>query len=93
MGNGKSLELFPTVITALSACETLSYGKGVKESNFFILKRKSAFDSFFLLCAIIKLGLPNVCLLCLLVTFLMYLGELSGEEYKKQLINSLCSSR
>ncbi|XP_011605603.1 Fanconi anemia group I protein isoform X1 [Takifugu rubripes] len=47
IGNGKSLELFPTVITALSACETLSYGK----------------------------------------------GELSGEEYKKQLINSLCSSR
>ncbi|XP_029288869.1 Fanconi anemia group I protein isoform X2 [Cottoperca gobio] len=47
MGSGKSLELFPTVLTALSACETLSYGK----------------------------------------------GELSGEEYKKQLINSLCSSR
>ncbi|XP_068458820.1 Fanconi anemia group I protein isoform X2 [Clinocottus analis] len=47
MGSGKSLELFPTVLTALSACETLSYGE----------------------------------------------GELSGEEYKKQLINSLCSSR
>uniref|UniRef100_A0A8C5DPJ8 FA complementation group I n=1 Tax=Gouania willdenowi TaxID=441366 RepID=A0A8C5DPJ8_GOUWI len=47
MGCGKSLELFPTVLTALSACEALSYGK----------------------------------------------GELSGEEYKKQLINSLCSSR
>ncbi|XP_010737170.3 Fanconi anemia group I protein isoform X1 [Larimichthys crocea] len=47
MGSGKSLELFPTVLTALSACESLSYGK----------------------------------------------GELSGEEYKKQLINSLCSSR
>uniref|UniRef100_A0A671YDN1 FA complementation group I n=1 Tax=Sparus aurata TaxID=8175 RepID=A0A671YDN1_SPAAU len=47
MGSGKSLELFPTVLTALSACEVLSYGK----------------------------------------------GELSGEEYKKQLINSLCSSR
>uniref|UniRef100_A0A8D0A3G3 FA complementation group I n=1 Tax=Sander lucioperca TaxID=283035 RepID=A0A8D0A3G3_SANLU len=46
MGSGKSLELFPTVLTALSACEALSYGK----------------------------------------------GELSGEEYKKQLINSLCSS-
>uniref|UniRef100_A0A8C3AZL7 FA complementation group I n=1 Tax=Cyclopterus lumpus TaxID=8103 RepID=A0A8C3AZL7_CYCLU len=45
MGSGKSLELFPTVLTALSACETLSYGE----------------------------------------------GELSGEEYKKQLINSLCS--
>ncbi|KAM9815831.1 Fanconi anemia group I protein isoform 1-T1 [Syngnathus typhle] len=47
IGNGKSLELFPTVLTALTACETLSYGK----------------------------------------------GELSGEQYKKQLINSLCSSR
>uniref|UniRef100_A0A4W6EGC3 FA complementation group I n=1 Tax=Lates calcarifer TaxID=8187 RepID=A0A4W6EGC3_LATCA len=47
MGSGKSLELFPTVLTALAACEALSYGK----------------------------------------------GELSGEEYKKQLINSLCSSR
>ncbi|XP_030586920.1 Fanconi anemia group I protein [Archocentrus centrarchus] len=47
MSNGKSLELFPTVLTALAACEALSYGK----------------------------------------------GELSGEEYKKQLINSLCSSR
>ncbi|CAK6972607.1 Fanconi anemia group I protein [Scomber scombrus] len=47
MGSGKSLELFPTVLTALAACEALSYGK----------------------------------------------GELSGDEYKKQLINSLCSSR
>ncbi|KAM9375874.1 Fanconi anemia group I protein [Pholidichthys leucotaenia] len=47
MGSGKSLELFPTVLTALAACESLAYGK----------------------------------------------GELSGEEYKKQLINSLCSSR
>ncbi|XP_072241662.1 Fanconi anemia group I protein isoform X1 [Leuresthes tenuis] len=47
MGSGKSLELLPTILTALAACEALSYGK----------------------------------------------GELSGEEYKKQLINSLCSSR
>ncbi|MEQ2162425.1 hypothetical protein GOODEAATRI_019617, partial [Goodea atripinnis] len=47
MGSGKSLELFPTILTALAVCEALSYGK----------------------------------------------GELSGEEYKKQLINSLCSSR
>ncbi|XP_054887143.1 Fanconi anemia group I protein [Poeciliopsis prolifica] len=47
MGSGKSLELFPTILTALAACAALSYGK----------------------------------------------GELSGEEYKKQLINSLCSSR
>ncbi|GLD60229.1 Fanconi anemia group I protein [Lates japonicus] len=47
MGSGKSLELFPTVLTALAACEALSYSK----------------------------------------------GELRGEEYKKQLINSLCSSR
>uniref|UniRef100_A0A8C5MGA8 FA complementation group I n=1 Tax=Leptobrachium leishanense TaxID=445787 RepID=A0A8C5MGA8_9ANUR len=45
--NGKSLELFPSVLTALSSKESLSYGK----------------------------------------------GELTGEEYKKQLINSLCSSR
>ncbi|XP_054633293.1 Fanconi anemia group I protein isoform X2 [Dunckerocampus dactyliophorus] len=45
--HGKSLELFPTVLTAMMACEKLSYGK----------------------------------------------GELSGEEYKKQLINSLCSCR
>ncbi|XP_053541973.1 Fanconi anemia group I protein isoform X2 [Ictalurus punctatus] len=47
MGSGKSLELFPTILTALAATETLAYAK----------------------------------------------GELSGEEYKKQLINSLCSSR
>uniref|UniRef100_A0A8C5CU79 FA complementation group I n=1 Tax=Gadus morhua TaxID=8049 RepID=A0A8C5CU79_GADMO len=47
MASGKSLELFPSVLTALAACESLSFGK----------------------------------------------GELSGEEYKKQLINSLCSSR
>ncbi|XP_037538637.1 Fanconi anemia group I protein isoform X2 [Nematolebias whitei] len=47
MGGGKSLELFPTVLTALAASEALAYGK----------------------------------------------GELSGEEYKKQVINSLCSSR
>ncbi|KAK2834377.1 hypothetical protein Q7C36_015078 [Tachysurus vachellii] len=47
MGSGKSLELFPTILTALAATETLAYGK----------------------------------------------GELNGEEYTKQLINSLCSSR
>ncbi|XP_077452606.1 Fanconi anemia group I protein [Stigmatopora argus] len=47
IANGKSLELFPTLLTAMTACEMLSYGK----------------------------------------------GELSGEECKKQLINSLCSSR
>ncbi|KAL0968448.1 hypothetical protein UPYG_G00266970 [Umbra pygmaea] len=47
IGSGKSMELFPTVLTALASTEALSYGK----------------------------------------------GELSGEEYKKQLINSLCSSR
>ncbi|XP_036398034.1 Fanconi anemia group I protein [Megalops cyprinoides] len=47
MGHGKSLELFPTILTALSATETLAYGK----------------------------------------------GELRGDEYRKQLINSLCSSR
>ncbi|XP_057185886.1 Fanconi anemia group I protein isoform X2 [Triplophysa rosa] len=47
MNSGRSLELFPTVLTALAATEALAYGK----------------------------------------------GELSGDEYKKQLINSLCSSR
>uniref|UniRef100_A0A3Q3DWV7 FA complementation group I n=1 Tax=Hippocampus comes TaxID=109280 RepID=A0A3Q3DWV7_HIPCM len=47
ISNGKSLELFPTVLMAITACETLSYSK----------------------------------------------GELSGEQYKKQLINSLCASR
>ncbi|XP_072525777.1 Fanconi anemia group I protein [Salminus brasiliensis] len=47
MGNGKSLELFPTILTALAATEAIAYGK----------------------------------------------GELSGDEYKKQLINSLCASR
>uniref|UniRef100_A0A8D0H2M9 FA complementation group I n=1 Tax=Sphenodon punctatus TaxID=8508 RepID=A0A8D0H2M9_SPHPU len=46
--NGKSLELFPTILTALATSkESLAYGK----------------------------------------------GELSGEEFKKQLINTLCSSR
>ncbi|XP_062998739.1 Fanconi anemia group I protein [Elgaria multicarinata webbii] len=46
--SGKSLELFPTVLTALATCkEALVYGT----------------------------------------------GELSGEEFKKQLINTLCSSR
>uniref|UniRef100_A0AAR2JNE5 FA complementation group I n=1 Tax=Pygocentrus nattereri TaxID=42514 RepID=A0AAR2JNE5_PYGNA len=48
MGNGKSLELFPTILTALAATEAIAYGKG---------------------------------------------KVLSGDEYKKQLINSLCSSR
>lgn len=47
VGNGKSLELFPTVLTALAGCEVVAFGK----------------------------------------------GELSGEGYKKQLINSLCSGR
>lgn len=37
MGNGKSLELFPTVLTALSACETLSYGKGYKKKTIFCI--------------------------------------------------------
>ncbi|KAM4747808.1 Fanconi anemia group I protein [Rhinophrynus dorsalis] len=47
LSNGKSLELFPTVLTALSSRESLAYGK----------------------------------------------GEITGEECKKQLVNSLCSSR
>ncbi|XP_018427387.1 PREDICTED: Fanconi anemia group I protein [Nanorana parkeri] len=47
MSNGKSLELFPNVLKALSSKETLVYGN----------------------------------------------GELTGEECKKQIINSLCSTR
>uniref|UniRef100_A0A4W3I963 FA complementation group I n=1 Tax=Callorhinchus milii TaxID=7868 RepID=A0A4W3I963_CALMI len=47
IANGKSLELFPTILTALASAQSLAYGK----------------------------------------------GNLSGEEYKKQLINTLCSSR
>lgn len=73
MGSGKSLELFPTVLTALAACEALSYGKG---------KCK-------LLTLVTLLFYINYILFCCIIT----LGELSGEEYKKQLINSLCSSR
>ncbi|XP_078283323.1 Fanconi anemia group I protein [Rhinoraja longicauda] len=45
--NGKSFDLFPTILTVLASQETLSYGE----------------------------------------------GQLCGEEYKKQLINTLCSSR
>uniref|UniRef100_UPI00398EAE1B Fanconi anemia group I protein isoform X2 n=1 Tax=Pristiophorus japonicus TaxID=55135 RepID=UPI00398EAE1B len=45
--NGKSLDLFPTLLTVLASQESLNYGG----------------------------------------------GQLSGEEYKKQLINTLCSSR
>ncbi|XP_051896253.1 Fanconi anemia group I protein isoform X2 [Pristis pectinata] len=45
--NGKSLDLFPTILTVLASQESLSYGG----------------------------------------------GQLCGEEYKKQLINTLCSSR
>ncbi|XP_073509353.1 Fanconi anemia group I protein [Phyllobates terribilis] len=47
LSNGKSLELFPNVLKALSSKETLVYGN----------------------------------------------GELTGEECKKQIVNSLCSSR
>lgn len=45
--NGKSLDLFPTILTVLASQESLSYGE----------------------------------------------GQLCGEEYKKQVINTLCSSR
>ncbi|XP_048418607.2 Fanconi anemia group I protein isoform X2 [Stegostoma tigrinum] len=45
--NGKSLDLFPTILTVLASQESLDYGG----------------------------------------------GDLNGEEYKKQLINTLCSSR
>lgn len=36
MGSGKSLELFPTILTALAATETLAYGKG----DFFFLSQQ-----------------------------------------------------
>lgn len=35
MGNGKSLELFPTILTALAACEALSFGKGKCKLTLF----------------------------------------------------------
>lgn len=37
MGSGKSLELFPTILTALAATETLAYGKGDFFFPFFFI--------------------------------------------------------
>ncbi|NWY40897.1 FANCI protein, partial [Sylvia atricapilla] len=72
--NGKSLELFSTVLTALaSSKENLAYGKG----NSYQL----------LLCSLSSLPLESTP-----KTF-AFSGELSGEEFKKQLINTLCSSK
>lgn len=81
MGSGKSLELFPTILTALAATETLAYGKG----DGFLSYHISVFLIFSVICFVITMYF--IC------SAPLYLGELSGEEYKKQLINSLCSSR
>ena len=35
MASGKSLELFPTVLTALAACESLSFGKGTFDGRIW----------------------------------------------------------
>lgn len=96
MGSGKSLELFPTVLTALSASEALSYGKGkCKLLALVTLTSETPMSCWVVLstrCRCYKM--MNICLLWLLdIFFIMILGELTGEEYKKQLINSLCSSR
>ncbi|NXE39389.1 FANCI protein, partial [Ptilorrhoa leucosticta] len=72
--NGKSLELFSTVLTALaSSKENLAYGKG----NPYEL----------LPCSLSALPLESAP-----KTF-AFSGELNGEEFKKQLINTLCSSK
>ncbi|NXD19871.1 FANCI protein, partial [Spelaeornis formosus] len=72
--NGKSLELFSTVLTALaSSKENLAYGKGNPYQ--------------FLLSTLSSLPLEST-----LKTF-AFSGELNGEEFKKQLINTLCSSK
>lgn len=43
MGSGKTLELFPTVLTALAACEVISYGKGKSfQGKVLILFHKRA---------------------------------------------------
>lgn len=91
MGSGKSLELFPTVLTALSACEALSYGKGECKIHapvtllLDVASEKKLHGAY-----------RNVMIFPSVVVafcFMVPLGELSGGEYKKQLINSLCSSR
>ncbi|NXW67629.1 FANCI protein, partial [Hirundo rustica] len=72
--NGKSLELFSTVLTALaSSKENLAYGKGN--------------PCQLLLCSMSSLPLEST------PKSFVFSGELNGEEFKKQLINTLCSSK
>lgn len=72
--NGKSLELFSTVLTALaSSKENLAYGKGN--------------PCQLLLCSLSSLPLEST------PKSFAFSGELNGEEFKKQLINTLCSSK
>ncbi|NWH27654.1 FANCI protein, partial [Grus americana] len=74
LSNGKSLELFSTVLTALaSSKESLAYAKGN--------------PSQFLLPSLSSLPLESR------LKRLAFSGELNGEEFKKQLINTLCSSK
>lgn len=75
LSNGKSLELFSTVLTALASLkENLAYGKG------------SPFQ--FLLSSLSLVPLESAP-----KSLLLFSGELNGEEFKKQLINTLCSSK
>lgn len=71
MGRGKSLELFPTVLTALSACEALSYGKGkCKLLALVTLTSKTPMSCWVVLstrCRCYKM--MNICLLWLLDIF------------------------
>lgn len=88
MGSGKSLELFPTVLTALSACDALSYGKGkCKLLDSVNVKCKSPVSY------VVRFSVRCRSYNTVNIRLTVILGELSGEEYKKQLINSLCSSR
>ncbi|NXF54887.1 FANCI protein, partial [Oceanites oceanicus] len=74
LSNGKSLELFSTILTALAGSkESLAYGKG-NPSQF------------------LSPACPPVLWNQLLKTS-AFSGELNGEEFKKQLINTLCSSK
>ncbi|NXT36051.1 FANCI protein, partial [Pelecanoides urinatrix] len=75
LSNGKSLELFSTVLTALAGSkESLAYGKG--NTSQFLLPS---------LCSHPMESGPK--------KPFAFSGELNGEEFKKQLINTLCSSK
>ncbi|NXV95411.1 FANCI protein, partial [Calonectris borealis] len=75
LSNGKSLELFSTVLTALaSSKESLAYGKG--NPSQFLLPSLSSHPLE---------SAPKKAF--------AFSGELNGEEFKKQLINTLCSSK